>query len=43
MTKDEIKKLMENSKKTLDREYENSEKIIKDKLKSAKKKTLDQI
>jgi hypothetical protein len=43
MTKDQIKKLMETSKKTLDNEYETSEKIIKDKLKSAKKKTLDQI
>ena len=38
-----IKKLLENSKKTLDQEYETSAKIIKDKLESAKKKTLDKI
>ena len=30
-------------KKTLDQEYENSSKTIKDKLESAKKKTLDKI
>ena len=41
--KNEIKKLLENSKKTLDQEYENSSKTIKDKLQSAKKKTLDKI
>ncbi len=43
MAKNEIKKLLENSKKTLDQEYETSAKIIKDKLESAKKKTLDKI
>ena len=43
MTKDEIKRLLENSKKTLDQEYETSAKIIKDKLQSVKKKTLDKI
>jgi protein-arginine kinase activator protein McsA len=43
MAKNEIKRLLENSKKTLDNEYENSAKIIKDQLNSAKKKTLDQI
>ena len=29
MAKDEIKRLLENSKKTLDKEYENSAKTIK--------------
>jgi len=43
MTKDDIKRLLENSKKTLDQEYETSAKKIKDKLQSAKKKTLDEI
>ena len=43
MAKNEIKKLLETSKKTLDLEYETSTKIIKDKLQSAKKKTLDKI
>ena len=43
LTKDEIKRLLENSKKTLDHEYETSAKTIKDKLESAKKKTLDKI
>ena len=43
MTKDEIKRSLENSKKTLDQEYETSAKIIKDKLQSVKKKTLDKI
>ena len=43
MPKDEIKKLLENSKKTLDQEYETSAKIIKHKLQSAKKITLDKI
>ena len=37
MAKDEIKRLLDNSKKTLDQEYENSSKTIKDKLQSAKK------
>ncbi len=43
MTKEEIKKLVENSKKTLDNDYENFAKSIKDYLTSFKKKTLDQI
>ena len=43
MAKNEIKRLLENSKKTLDNEYEKKKKIIKDQLNSAKKKTLDQI
>lgn len=43
MAKDEIKRLLEISKKTLDSEYETSSKSIKDKLQSAKKKTLDKI
>ena len=43
MAKDEIKRLLENSKKTLDHEYETSAKQIKDNLQSAKKKTLDKI
>jgi len=43
MAKDEIKRLLENSKKTLDQEYEASSKSIKDKLQTAKKKTLDKI
>ena len=43
MAKNEIKKLLENSKKTWENEYETSAKIIKDKLESAKKKTLDKI
>jgi hypothetical protein len=43
MTKEEIKKLVENSKKTLDNDHENFVKSIKDDLISFKKKTLDQI
>ena len=43
MTKEEIKKLVENSKKTLDNDHENFAKSIKDDIKSFKKKTLDQI
>jgi hypothetical protein len=43
MTKEEIKKLVENSKKTLDNDHENFVKSIKDDLTSFKKKTLDQI
>ena len=43
MAKDEIKKLVEKSQKTLENEYENSTKTINDKLESAKKKTLEQI
>ena len=43
MAKKEIKKLVENSKKILDTEYEDFEKSIQDDLTSFKKKTLDQI
>jgi hypothetical protein len=43
MTKEEIKKLVENSKKTLDNDHENFVKSIKNDLTSFKKKTLDQI
>ncbi len=43
MTKEEIKKLVENSKKTLDNDHDNFAKSIKDDLTLFKKKTLDQI
>ncbi len=43
MTKEEIKKLLENSNKTLDNDHENFVKSIKNDLTSFKKKTLDQI
>ena len=43
MAKEEIKKLVENSKKILDSEYDNFTKSIQDDLTSFKKKTLDQI
>jgi len=43
MTKEEIKKLLENSKKELDGSYDDFVNSIKDDLKSFKKKTLDQI
>lgn len=43
MAKEEIKKLLENSKKTLDADQENFVKSIKSDLTSFKKKTLDQI
>ncbi len=43
MAKEEIKKLLENSKKTLDADHENFVKSIKSDLTSFKKKTLDQI
>ena len=43
MAKEEIKKLLENSKKDLDGDYDNFVKSIKDDLSSFKKKTLDQI
>ena len=43
MTKEEIKKQLEDSKKVLAQDYENSEKSIKEYLKNFKKKTLDQI
>ena len=43
MAKDEIKKLLENSKKVLAQDYNNFENTIKDDLKNFKKKTLDKI
>ena len=43
MAKEEIKKLLENSKKDLDVDYDNFVKSVKDDLSSFKKKTLDQI
>ncbi|MGI0065087.1 MAG: hypothetical protein ACREAJ_04770 [Nitrosopumilaceae archaeon] len=43
MGKDEIKKLLENSKKALEQDYTNFENTIKNNLSSFKKKTLDQI
>jgi hypothetical protein len=43
MAKDEIKKLLENSKKVLAQDYSNFENSIKDDLKNFKKKTLDKI
>ena len=43
MGKEEIKKLLENSKKELDADFDKFETSIKDKLKSFKKKALDQI
>jgi hypothetical protein len=43
MAKEEIKKLLENSKKDLDGDYDNFVKSIKDDLASFKKKTLDLI
>ena len=43
MGKEEIKKLLEDSKKALDDDFVNSENSIKDDLKNFKKKTLDRI
>jgi len=43
MAKEEIKKLVENSKNELGKDHETFEKSIKDDLASFKKKTLDQI
>ena len=43
MGKEEIKKLLENSKKEIDLDEKTFEKSIKDDLVSFKKKTLDQI
>ena len=43
MAKEEIKKLLENSKKELDSDYDNYVQSIKDDLTSFKKKTLDRI
>ena len=43
MTKEEIKKLIESSKKILEQDYENLVGSIKDDLASSKKKALDEI
>ncbi len=43
MPKEEIKKLLENSKNEIEREHSNSEKTIKANLQKFKKKTLEQI
>ena len=43
MAKEEIKKLIENSKKILEQDHETFSQSIKDDLQSFKKKTLDQI
>jgi hypothetical protein len=43
MTKEEIKKMVENSKKILEQDNENTVKLIKEDLKSFKKKTLEKI
>ena len=43
MPKEEIKKLLENSKKVLENEHANYDSQIKENLNSFKKKTLDQI
>ncbi len=43
MGKDEIKKLLDNSKKVLEQDHENFKKTIKNELQNFKKKTLDQI
>ena len=43
MAKEEIKKLLENSKKELDADYDNFVKSVQDDLTSFKKKTLDRI
>jgi len=43
MPKEEIKKLLDNSKKVLEQDHNNFENTIKDNLISFKKKTLDRI
>ncbi len=43
MAKEEIKKLLENSKKTLDQDHDNFVKSIKNDLTSFRKETLDEI
>ncbi len=43
MAKEEIKKLLENSKKELDADYDSFTNSIKDDLQSFKKKTLEKI
>ena len=43
MAKEEIKKILENSKKEIDTEHDNFIKYIQDDLTSFKKKTLDRV
>ena len=43
MAKEEIKKLLDNSKKVLEQEHEKFQNTIKNDLNNFKKKTLDQI
>ncbi len=43
MPKEEIKKLLENSKNVIEQKHSNSEKTIKDELQKFKKKSLEQI
>jgi len=43
MPKEEIKKLLENSKNEIEQEHSNSENTIKTDIQKFKKKTLDQI
>ena len=43
MPKGDIKKLLDDSKKTLEQDHENFKKTIKNELQNFKKKTLDQI
>jgi len=43
MAKEEIKRLVENSKKTIQQDHDNYVKIIKDDLQNFKKKTLGKI
>lgn len=43
MAKEEIKKLLEDSKRVLEQDYINSENSIKSELTSFKKKTIDRI
>ena len=43
MGKEEIKSLIENSKKTVEQDHENFSQSIKDELQSFKKKTLEKI
>ena len=43
MSKEEIKRLLENSKKAVQQDHDKSVKIIKDDLQNFKKKTLEKI
>lgn len=43
MAKDDLKNLLEDSKKELDKDHKNFKKTIKDDLQSFKKKTLEKI